>query len=46
LRHLGFEIQQLMGEQEENRWIIDQVMDKDGWDAYKRFAKAFGDLFE
>ena len=35
-----------MGDQEENRWIIDQVMDKDGWDAYKRFAKAFRDLFE
>jgi len=46
LRHLGFEIQQLMGRDEENRWVIDQVMDKDGWDAYKRFAKAFRDLFE
>ena len=46
LRHLGFEIQQLMGEEEENRWVIDQVMDKDGWDAYTRFAKAFRDLFE
>jgi hypothetical protein len=46
LRHLGFEIQSLMGETEENRWVIDQVMDKDGWDAYKRFAKAFRDLFE
>jgi hypothetical protein len=46
LRHLGFEIQQLMGEQDENRWVIDQVMDKDGWDAYKRFSKAFRDLFE
>jgi hypothetical protein len=44
LRHLGFEIQTLMGQQEENRWVIDQVMDKDGWDAYKRFAKAFDDL--
>jgi hypothetical protein len=46
LRHLGFEIQSLMGAQEENRWVIDQVMDKDGWDAYKRFARAFEDLFE
>jgi hypothetical protein len=46
LRHLGFEIQCVMGETEENRWVIDQVMDKDGWDAYKRFAKAFRDLFE
>lgn len=46
LRHLGFEIQSLMGDAEENRWVIDQVMDKDGWDAYKRFSKAFRDLFE
>lgn len=46
LRHLGFEVQSVMGDQDENRWIIDQVMDRDGWDAYKRFAKAFRDLFE
>nr|WP_194365785.1 hypothetical protein [Thiospirillum jenense] len=45
LRHLGFEIQQLMGNAEENRWVIDQVMDQDGFDAYERFAKAFDDLF-
>ncbi|MGE5155160.1 MAG: hypothetical protein ACM3ST_14235 [Bdellovibrio bacteriovorus] len=46
LRHLGFEIQALMGEGQENRWVIDQVMDKDGFEAYKTFAKAFRDLFE
>ena len=46
LRHLGFEIQALMGEGPENRWVIDQVMDKDGFEAYKTFAKAFRDLFE
>jgi hypothetical protein len=46
LRHLGYEIQTLMGSKEENRWVIDQVMDKDGGDAYKRFAKAFRDLFD
>ena len=46
LRHLGFEIQTLMGEGQENRWVIDQVMDKDGGDAYKHFARAFRDLFE
>jgi hypothetical protein len=44
LRHLGYEIQTLMGEGQENRWVIDQVMDKDGWDAYKAYAKAFRDL--
>jgi hypothetical protein len=46
LRHLGFEIQALMGEGQENRWVIDQVMDKDGWDAYRAYTKAFRDLFE
>jgi hypothetical protein len=46
LRHLGFEIQTLMGEAEENCWVIDQVMDKDGWEAYKHFARAFRNLFD
>jgi hypothetical protein len=46
LRHLGFEIQQIMGEDQENRWVIDQVMDKDGWEAYKQLARAFRNLFD
>jgi hypothetical protein len=46
LRHLGFEIQSLMGEGQDNRWVIDQIMDKDGWDAYKQFARAFENLFD
>ncbi len=46
LRHLGFEIQSLMGQEEENRWVIDQVMDKDGYEAYKTFARSFHNLFE
>ncbi|MBK1719551.1 hypothetical protein [Thiocystis violacea] len=46
LRHLGFEIQSLMGAGEENRWVIDQVMDKDGWEAYKTFVKAYRNLFD
>lgn len=46
LRHLGFEIQALMGDRDENRWVIDQVMDKDGWDAYKQFSRALENLFE
>jgi len=45
LRHLGFEIQTLMGEEAENRWVIDQVMDKDGLEASQNFARAFGNLF-
>jgi hypothetical protein len=45
LRHLGFEIQQIMGARQENRWVIDQVMDKDGWDAYTQFSRALRNLF-
>lgn len=44
LRHLGHEIQQVMGASQENRWVIDQVMDKDGWDVYKQWARAVRDL--
>jgi hypothetical protein len=36
LRHLGSQIQQLMGDEQEQRWIIDQVMDRDGMDVYNR----------
>ncbi len=36
LRHLGSQIQQLMGDEQEQRWVIDQVMDKDGMDVYNR----------
>jgi hypothetical protein len=46
LRHLGYEIQSQMGKREENRWVIDQVMDRDGWDAYEHFSRAFHNLFD
>lgn len=45
MRHLGFEIQQIMGESQENRWVIDQVMDKDGYDIDKEISKALYNLF-
>ncbi len=45
LRHLGFEIQQVMGREGENRWVIDQVMDKDGYEVYRQISRAIGDLF-
>jgi hypothetical protein len=45
LRHLGYEIQQIMGRQGENRWVIDQVMDKDGYEVYRQLNRAIGDLF-
>jgi hypothetical protein len=46
MRHLGYEIQQIMGERPENRWVIDQVMDKDGWEAYQQLSKAMENLFD
>ncbi len=33
-----------MGERDQNRWVIDQVMDSDGPEIYKKLARAFSDL--
>ncbi len=46
MRHLGFEIQQVMGDSQENRWVIDQVMDKDGLDIDREIRRAIDNLFE
>ena len=46
MRHLGYEIQQIMGDSHENRWVIDQVMDKDGPDVVKQLSRAIDNLFE
>ena len=46
MRHLGYEIQQIMGTGGENRWVIDQVMDKDGWEVYEKLSRAVTDLFD
>ncbi|MEO5342460.1 MAG: hypothetical protein H7842_03825 [Gammaproteobacteria bacterium SHHR-1] len=45
-RHLGFQIQQIMGQEGENRWVIDQVMDKDGPDVAKKTLRILMDLTE
>jgi len=39
LRHFGHEVQQVMGLQDENRWVIDQVMDKDGPEVFKQLKR-------
>jgi hypothetical protein len=46
MRHLGYEIQQIMGESQENRWVIDQVMDKDGIEIDREIRRAVRNLFE
>jgi hypothetical protein len=46
MRHLGYEIQQIMGESQENRWVIDQVMDKDGIEIDREIRRAVNNLFE
>ncbi len=46
MRHLGFEIQQIMGESQENRWVIDQVMDRDGLEIDREIRRAISNLFE
>lgn len=46
MRHLGYEIQQVMGETQANRWVIDQVMDKDGLDVHREISRSMDNLFE
>ncbi|MCG7946795.1 MAG: hypothetical protein N0E55_07005 [Candidatus Thiodiazotropha taylori] len=47
LRHLGYEIQQVMaGDEHDNRWVIDQVMDVDGPEVYKQLSRAIRNLFD
>ena len=46
MRHLGYEVQQIMGREGENRWVIDQVMDKDGPEIYRNLSRAVDSLFE
>lgn len=46
MRHLGYEIQQVMGETQANRWVIDQVMDKDGIEVNREITRAIDNLFD
>jgi hypothetical protein len=41
LRLLGHQIQELMGASQENRWVIDQVMDQDAPEVYRQLKRAF-----
>jgi len=45
-RHFGYNMQLIMGDEGENRWVIDQVMDKDGPDVVKQLTRAIDNLFE
>lgn len=45
MRHLGYEIQQLMGASQKNRWVIDQVMDKDAPEVYQQMKRILRNLF-
>ncbi len=44
-RHLGWLIQRIMGDEDQNRWVIDQVMDKDGPEVAREIEKAIVNLF-
>jgi hypothetical protein len=44
LRHLGSQIQQLVGDEQEQRWVIDQVMDRDGMDVYNRVQNSIQNI--
>lgn len=45
MRHLGYEIQRIMGESQENRWVIDQVMDRDGIEIDREVRRSLANLF-
>lgn len=45
LRHLGYEVQQTMGESQANRWVIDQVMDVDAPELIKQLTRIVKNLF-
>ncbi|KOR27797.1 hypothetical protein TI04_12520, partial [Achromatium sp. WMS2] len=38
-RHLGHQIQQIMGTDATNRWLMDQVMDQDSQEIYRQITK-------
>lgn len=40
-RMLGARVQEIMGHSQTNRWVIDQVMDIDGPEAFETFVKSF-----
>ena len=46
MRHLGYEMQKIMGDSQENRWVIDQIMDKDGYDVDRQVRRSLDDLFD
>ena len=46
LKSLGKNIQQVMGESQTNRWVIDQIVTVDGPDAVRRFMDILRSLLE
>ena len=44
LRVFGDRIKAIMGDDQTNRWVIDQVMEIDGPDLAKRLSKSFSNL--
>lgn len=44
LRLLGSQVLEIMGNDQTNRWVIDQVMDIDGPEAYEIFLTSFNKL--
>ncbi len=45
-RHPGYEILQIIGESQENRRVLDQVMDKDGIEIDREIRRSVSNLFE
>lgn len=46
IRHFGYQVLKLMGETQTNRWVIDQIMEIDGPEAFEKLRSALHNLFE
>lgn len=46
MRHLGYEIPQIIGESQENHRVLDQVMDKDGIEIDREIRRSVSNLFK
>lgn len=46
MRHVGYQVPQIIGESQENRRVLDQVMVKDGIEIDREIGRSVSNLFE
>lgn len=45
LRYFGWQVLKIMGEDQTNRWVMDQIMDVDGPEVFGKLKQSMGNLF-